>query len=277
MSVLSSSIVRRTLTGTLIGIGAASVLWGNERDPSGLVPWAMGTAMFALCWLEVARMGLWPAAGLVRALGLSGLGEAVACLLALTVGEDLPSRHPSWVFALASAGLAVLLALGVSRRAGVATTAGYALWFVPPLFGWIAIDAHWGSAGLVSLVVLSKIGDIFGYFVGRAIGRTHPFPNISPGKTTAGCVASTLAAIAAGIGLAQADVLPATPLSGALIGLTINLASQAGDLLESRVKRRAGVKDSGTWLGPSGGFLDLLDSFLLSIPVALLSWSWLLD
>ena len=52
----------------------------------------------------------------------------------------------------------------------------------------------------------------------------------------------------------------------------MNLASQAGDLLESVVKRRAGVKDSGTLFGPSGGVLDVVDSLLLSVPTALATW-----
>jgi phosphatidate cytidylyltransferase len=57
----------------------------------------------------------------------------------------------------------------------------------------------------------------------------------------------------------------------------VNLASQAGDLLESAAKRQAGVKDSGTLFGPSGGFLDLVDSLLLSVPVALLTWPLLFE
>ena len=57
----------------------------------------------------------------------------------------------------------------------------------------------------------------------------------------------------------------------------VNLASQAGDLLESAAKRQARVKDSGTLFGPSGGFLDLVDSLLLSVPVALLTWPLLFE
>ena len=67
-----------------------------------------------------------------------------------------------------------------------------------------------------------------------------------------------------GVALGVASVLAAAAL--------VNLASQAGDLLESAAKRQAGVKDSGTLFGPSGGFLDLVDSLLLSVPVALLTW-----
>jgi phosphatidate cytidylyltransferase len=64
--------------------------------------------------------------------------------------------------------------------------------------------------------------------------------------------------------------------AGAAFGAVINLAAQAGDLFESWIKRRSGVKDSGTWFGPSGGVLDLVDSLLFTIPVALLTWPLLL-
>lgn len=55
------------------------------------------------------------------------------------------------------------------------------------------------------------------------------------------------------------------------------MAAQAGDLFESFVKRRVGVKDSSTWFGPSGGLLDQLDSLLFSIPMALVTWPFLME
>jgi len=58
-------------------------------------------------------------------------------------------------------------------------------------------------------------------------------------------------------------------LGGALAGLSLNLAAQAGDLFESGVKRRFGVKDSGALFGPSGGVLDVVDSLLATVPLAL--------
>lgn len=152
-----------------------------------------------------------------------------------------------------------------------------ALWLLPPLFAIVLVDRDFGIQGLTVLVVLAKIGDNAGYFVGRAIGKRHPFPNVSPGKTVAGCVASLLAGILGG-----ALILPFTlgerslaqGLLGGLLGGLINVAAQAGDLSESRVKRTAGVKDSSSLLGPSGGVLDVIDSLLLAAPVALLAWSW---
>lgn len=154
-----------------------------------------------------------------------------------------------------------------------------ALWIAPLLtlpLPWLwHVWRDWGTSGLIALVVLAKVGDIAGYYVGSAIGVRHPFPRISPGKTVAGCWASFLAGTLAGGALTVAEVLPSGHYGvwgGFMAGAAVNLAAQAGDLLESWIKRRAGVKDSGTWFGPSGGVLDLVDSLLLAVPAALLVW-----
>lgn len=179
----------------------------------------------------------------------------------------------------AFAGVALVLALVFHRSAGrrkdLLIAVGLALWIGVPLPATAQIARLWGIGGLVSLVILSKIGDVAGYYVGNAIGRSHPFPRLSPGKTTAGCVASFVAGVAGGVALAALDLLPAGRMGlagGLLAGACINLAAQAGDLFESWVKRRARVKDSSTWLGPSGGVLDVVDSLLFSVPLALLVW-----
>ena len=81
-----------------------------------------------------------------------------------------------------------------------------------------------------------------------------------------------VAGIVAGLLFGLGGLLPGWG-GGALLGLVLNLASQAGDLAESWVKRTAGVKDSGTTFGPSGGVLDVVDSLLTSAPVAVLLWT----
>ncbi len=158
-----------------------------------------------------------------------------------------------------------------------------ALWLAP----WLVLPLPWlwhtwdrfGPEGLVALIVLSKIGDTAGYFAGNAFGKRHPFPRLSPGKTVEGCLASLAAGTLAGGVLVATGTLPHGELGllgGLLAGAVTNLAAQAGDLLESWLKRRAGVKDSAAWFGPSGGVLDVVDSLLLSVPVSLLLWPWLL-
>ena len=115
----------------------------------------------------------------------------------------------------------------------------------------------------VFLVVWST--DIGAYFAGRAIGGPKLAPSISPNKTVAGLIGGVISAA----GLAGAWV--------SFIGLPHNLlwlsapfavAAQLGDLFESGLKRRAGVKDSGTWLPGHGGLLDRLDGL---VPVAMLT------
>jgi CDP-diglyceride synthetase len=136
---------------------------------------------------------------------------------------------------------------------------------------WMAFD----HLGLVALIVMAKIGDTAAYYAGSAFGRHHPFKSISPGKTVEGCAASLVATALAGVAAVELGWLPSAPygwLGGLLGGASVNLAAQASDLLESWLKRRAGVKDSGTWFGPSGGMLDLVDSFFLAAPVALIAW-----
>jgi len=86
-------------------------------------------------------------------------------------------------------------------------------------------------------------------------------------------------AVATGGILYASHVLPDgnLGLTGALLAAAVaNLAAQAGDLLESYVKRKAGVKDSSGVFGPSGGLLDQLDSLLVSVPIACLVWPILL-
>jgi phosphatidate cytidylyltransferase len=166
---------------------------------------------------------------------------------------------------------------GAGRELAVA--AALAVWLAAPLPALWHVWRDFGSTGLVALLVLSKIGDTAAYYVGNAIGKSHPFPRISPGKTTAGCVASFATGTVLGGAFVHFGLL-ASPAHGVLGGLcagaVVNLAAQAADLLESWVKRRAGVKDSSVVFGPSGGVLDQIDSLLLSVPVALATWPWIL-
>ena len=216
---------------------------------------------------------------LPRAAARSLTYVVVGALIVFAVHDSGASHRILWAPAILC-GLAILTAIpivasGTGGLERLARVGGIALWLVPPLPCLWIVWATWGTAGLVSLLVLSKIGDTCGYYVGSALGKTHPFPRLSPGKTTAGCVGSFVGATAVGGALFAAGILPPTSFGwpGALgAAALINVASQSGDLLESFVKRRAGVKDSSTWLGPSGGLLDQVDSLLLSVPMALATW-----
>jgi phosphatidate cytidylyltransferase len=115
----------------------------------------------------------------------------------------------------------------------------------------------------VFLVVWST--DIGAYFAGRAIGGPKLAPSISPKKTISGLVGGVVsAALLAGAWASFVDLPPLL----LWLAVPFALAAQLGDLFESGLKRRAGVKDSGTWLPGLGGLLDRLDGL---VPVAVLT------
>ena len=140
------------------------------------------------------------------------------------------------------------------------------------------------------------VGDTAAMYVGKSMGRHKLAPRISPGKTIEGTVASLLFSvgvcclfahyvpeIAAALERVhllvevQESLLIGAPAYGraplwlaALVAAIINVAAQLGDLLESALKRGAGVKDSGTMLPGHGGILDRIDALLLALPVAFL-------
>ncbi len=134
-----------------------------------------------------------------------------------------------------------------------------------------------GPSLLVLLFVSVWAGDVAALYVGRSFGR-HKLSRISPGKTWEGTIASvagTLLAVALLLLLAAElnrrgiDKLsyPGTALRTLLLSVLLNVAAQVGDLLESALKRGAGVKDSGTLLPGHGGVLDRIDALLLAAPV----------
>jgi phosphatidate cytidylyltransferase len=157
------------------------------------------------------------------------------------------------------------------------------------LFGliWIAypltlIPLLWkqedGPALLLFLMVCVWSGDTAALYVGRAFGKHKLAPRLSPGKTWEGSIASIAASILiAALVVYISDTLSARgntilhisePLWQSLVlAAIINIAAQLGDLLESAIKRGAGVKDSGTILPGHGGILDRIDALLLAAPI----------
>jgi phosphatidate cytidylyltransferase len=141
-----------------------------------------------------------------------------------------------------------------------------------------------GPALVLFLMVCVWAGDIAALYIGRAFGKRKLAPRLSPGKTWLGSVASILGSmLAAGIVVFIADTLTARgntllhisqPLwQSLLLAAILNIAAQLGDLLESAIKRGAGVKDSGTMLPGHGGILDRIDALLVAAPVL---WFFLL-
>lgn len=130
--------------------------------------------------------------------------------------------------------------------------------------------------GLVLFVVLAVVAtDIGAYFTGRKFGGPKLAPEISPGKTWAGLGGGVVAAaVVCGIAYAALGVTFPSSLGSAIVwGGMLAVLAQASDLFESWVKRRAGVKDSGTLLPGHGGLLDRVDGLVFTLPVfAFFAW-----
>jgi phosphatidate cytidylyltransferase len=134
------------------------------------------------------------------------------------------------------------------------------------------LNPHW----LLFAFLLCWAGDTAAYYVGKNFGRHKLAPKISPGKTWEGAVASVVGGVLAGAIYAH-YLIPAAPLGLVLtVGAAGNIAGQIGDLIESAYKRWGGVKDSGSSLPGHGGWLDRIDSSLLSVPAVYVVLQWAL-
>ena len=152
-----------------------------------------------------------------------------------------------------------------------------------------------GAIYLLYLLLVVWAGDIFAYFVGKSIGRHRMSPRISPKKTWEGAAASVIASVGVGwllfshaerisLALLSAGMIQRSggmygsevPAIGPVILLTVilNIAAQLGDLVESLIKRGAGVKDSGSILPGHGGMLDRIDALLFAAPVLWFYAAW---
>jgi len=217
---------------------------------------------------------------------------------------DLMSTGAFTYFGLAFCVLAPFVFLTLAMRKNdlasgfpAARVSVFAFVFIAlPMACVVQLREQWqGAMMLLYLLLLVWAGDIFAYFIGKPFGRHRMSPRISPHKTWEGSLASVAASVIVGVLLFQGAV----PLSSQLlrvglierkdgvfsasqfslaqvivISIVLNVAAQLGDLVESLVKRGAGVKDSGAILPGHGGMLDRIDALLFAGPVLWIIAAW---
>jgi phosphatidate cytidylyltransferase len=265
---------------------------GKGRGRAGRdVPVAIGVGVVLAALAVVPLVAYKPAFVLVAALAVSvGSWELVSALRVLGLRPPLLPLIAGSV-AMAAAGYlrgagALLLALvatvavtTVWRRAGPRegayrdTTAGaLAAAYVPFLAGFALLLAAPpdGDRRVLTFLLVTVASDVGGFAFGVLLGRHRMAPRISPGKTWEGLAGSAAASVAAGVA-AMTLLLPGSVWQGAALGLVVAATATLGDLGQSLIKRRTGIKDMGTLLPGHGGIMDRLDSLLPTAPVV-----WLL-
>lgn len=163
---------------------------------------------------------------------------------------------------LALGGLVVVF-IGAATRNSLAT--GFvALLILCILSGRELLGVGGGHHLVLGLAVIVAVCDIAAYFVGRRIGGWRLAPAISPKKTLSGAAGGIIGAVIASVILLE--MVGAGAGRAIIAGVIIAVLAQAGDLLESALKRRMQVKDSGRLIPGHGGFLDRFDGYLLTLP-----------
>jgi phosphatidate cytidylyltransferase len=252
---------------TLLLMAAAAWEWGRLNALKPALAWAMALVCTLACvgawwagWLERDLLGLWVAAALV------------------------------WVL-----GGAVLLAGGVLRWQALARWLRCLLGLWLLWLAWLAVvqARAVGINFLLSVLTLVWLADVAAYFAGKAWGgrlvARKLAPSISPGKSWEGALGGAAAVLIVGLLWSTLETLlpvSAAPslhtqlrathgvglLAAALLFLTA--MSVVGDLIESLLKRSAGVKDSSALLPGHGGVLDRIDALLPVLPLAMMLWSF---
>lgn len=236
-----------------------------------MAPLAIGTAYlggwpFALFWAIAAIAVLWEwitlVAGPNNRLMLSSCGSALA-VAAMIAWRGRP------VTAILLVGLGALAAAIFApreQRGWITCGIGYAgVMLLAPML--LRGDDRLGFIAVILLFAIVWTTDIFGYFAGRAFGGPKLLPSVSPKKTWSGALAGVFGATILTILVASTFGSFNMPAIGAL-ALLLSIVSQAGDLLESFIKRHFGAKDASQLIPGHGGVMDRLDGFWAAVLTA---------
>jgi phosphatidate cytidylyltransferase len=227
----------------------------------------------AVAMVSVGALGVW-----LGGLWFHGLIAIVAGLMVWELVKMLDTERNKSALILAAVAAAVsmiaieipaalalpllmapsMLGLGRMEQGGV-TYAVFTAFILLAAYGLMALRDDFGLTWMVWLLLVVVVTDIAGYFAGRLIGGPKLWSRVSPKKTWSGTVAGWLGSAAVAVFFAGS-----TGAGYGLIGVSIgvSMASQIGDVAESAIKRRAGVKDSSRVIPGHGGLLDRFDGML---------------
>jgi phosphatidate cytidylyltransferase len=263
---------------------------GQPRQMSNLQLRVISALILAVAVLGFTWLGGWPfrllSAGIAAAIFYEWATISrtpqnrihqliVAAMLAGVLFLLATARPAETVFLALGIGLAAAAAHAFASGHGVWTVGGFAYAALSGIS--LALLRDGDNPGLLALLFLFAVvwaTDILAYFVGRSLGGPKLAPSISPGKTWSGAIGGAVGGVAAGILLAACT---GTGVSLAIIvtAFLLSVVSQYGDLFESWVKRRNGVKDSGNLIPGHGGVMDRVDGLVAAaFALYLIGWTF---
>jgi phosphatidate cytidylyltransferase len=246
------NLALRIVSGAILAPAALAIVWFDPFHVSFLIMIAVAVSLLSYEWAvmaaraAVARVAVTMTASVLGVVFLAYIGQLWAAAAMIVFG----------CFAAAAASRGV-----TERRADAAYGV---LYVAPACFAiiWLRHTAQ-GAGWTLMLFATTWAADICAFAVGNALKGPRLWPRYSPNKTWSGFFGGLIGAAAAAIGVAA--FLMHLSLAGAgLIGLTGGLATMMGDLWESMLKRRFGVKDSGDLIPGHGGLLDRVDGLMFA-------------
>lgn len=249
---------------------AGSTQWADlkPRVISALIMAAVGLCViliggwiFTLAISIIAGVMIWEVMRMFMA--PKAVSQAVLCGFAVFLSAILPA-----LLVVPILGAAVIVtASNVERDKGLFV--GYALWVLFACFGFILLRHEAALTWMLWLVLIVIGTDIAGYFAGRMFGGPKFWPAISPKKTWSGTAAGWVVAALIGVIFTGPT---GTGIGFVIVSVILSFSSQMGDIAESALKRRMGVKDSSDLIPGHGGFLDRFDGMMGASVVFALFW-----
>jgi len=256
MAFKARDIGLRAASTIVLAPAAVLAIWAGGLWFLGLM--LLACALLAVEWAMMSAAKAWRVMAGAVAFGL------VAGVVAAHAGQ-LSLAFVMLVFGAGAAGLFA------RNRGQQALDAAYGVLYL----GWPAVLLIWlrdvdgqnGLAWTVSAFAIAWASDIMAFLVGSLVGGPKLWPRFSPNKTWSGFIGGLTAGTIAGAALGTFLDMGLGPWWGAALGLAAALATMAGDLWESALKRRYGVKDAGTLIPGHGGLLDRVDGLMFAVVV----------
>ena len=256
MAMRAGDIGLRAASAVVLAPAAVLAIWAGGLWFLALM--LLACALLAIEWAMMSAATAWRVMAGAVAFGL------FAAVVSAHV-EQLSLALVMLVFCAAAAGLFA------RSRGQEALDAAYGVLYL----GWPAVLLIWlrngteasGLAWTVSAFAIAWAADIMAYLAGSVIGGPKLWPRFSPNKTWSGFIGGLAAGTGAGVLLATFLDMGIGPAWGGVLGLAAALATMAGDLWESALKRRYGVKDAGKLIPGHGGLLDRVDGLMFAVVV----------